>query len=166
MGGGTLGAALPVIGSVTGGPFPATVNFTNSTALNDFAQAIPFGNSLSFFVLLDGTAITAPSGTAFSESSFSLSLFSSDFSTNLLTTNPSGVIGQLDLNTAGKVTLSDFPPSVGAPSLATITLVATPEPATGMISVVLLVLCGLFRFRKPSKELIALTGAITFRPFS
>jgi hypothetical protein len=66
---------------------------------------------------------------------FAFSLFNSDFSAALLTTDTvNGVLVQADVDTRGKVTITNF----GAPGTTSVT--ALPEPASA--SLVMLALAG------------------------
>jgi hypothetical protein len=87
--GGTLGAqdtTYIVNGSAVTGTLPGTVTMYNTNAVNDYNQAIHFGNSLSFTLVLDGPGVTSPNNLA--TTVFSLSLFGNIDGTNpLLTTD-------------------------------------------------------------------------------
>jgi hypothetical protein len=124
------------------GTLPPLVTIHNTFAFNDYSDAFTFGSFLSFQVKLDGAALTSPSGTATAGSVFAFSLFNSDFSAALLTIDTvNGVLVQADINTQGKVTVTNF----GAPQTTTVTPV--PEPALAGVVVLALAAIGFARIR-------------------
>src|SRR6266481_5678608 len=131
---GTLAGTPALAGGATG-TLPPLVTIHNTSGFNDYSDAFTFGSFLSFLVRLDGAALTAPSGTATAGSVFAFSLFNSDFSAALLTTDTvNGVLVQADVDTRGKVTITNF----GAPGTTSVT--ALPEPDSA--SLVMLALAG------------------------
>jgi hypothetical protein len=125
---GTLGGLPSTLGAVSGA-LPA-ITIHNTGAFNDYADSFSFGSFLSFLVRFDGTALTNPSGTS-GGSTFAFSLFNSDFSSALLTTDSvNGALVQGDVNLDGTVTIANF----GVDSTTSITVVPpstpVPEPAT------------------------------------
>jgi hypothetical protein len=130
MVGGALGAALPNIGDVTGA-LPGTVTFVNDTALNDYTNAVTFGTTIVFTVILSGPAVDAPNGNPFG-TSFFVSLYNSAF-VPILTTNPSGAAGEIDINTFnGTVTTQRFPNSTPPPAFV-VTFTPVPVPVNDFI---------------------------------
>jgi PEP-CTERM motif-containing protein len=104
---GTL-AGVPVrLGDVTGTLPDVTIR--NTTAFNDYTDGFTFGSFLSFRVRFDGTALTTPSPIATSGSTFAFSLFNSDFSSALLTSDAvNGALVQGDVKLDGTVTITNF----------------------------------------------------------
>ncbi len=137
---GTLAGAPVLIGGASG-TLPPSVTISNSSAFNDYSDGFTFGNTLSFYVTFDGLAITAPSGTATSGSTFAFSLFNSDFTAALLSTDTvNGVLVEGDVDTFGHVTVANF----GVDGTTSVS--AVPEPAgAGLTLVGLLSLAIVFR---------------------
>jgi len=87
----TLGGAPAITGDVTGA-LPSTVVLNNSTGLNDYYQAVTFGNTVDYSLNLSGAA----------GNSFALSFFAADGSTPVLTTDMvNGFATTIDLNANG-----------------------------------------------------------------
>ncbi len=82
--------AIVLTGDVTGS-LPGTVTINNTTAWNDYFQAIAFGNTLHFSVDLTSTA----------DNSFALSFYGADGVTPLLTSDPNGFATIIDVNGSG-----------------------------------------------------------------
>ena len=121
-------AGSPVISGDATGTLPPLVTIHNTTAFNDYSDGFTFGSFLSFFVRFDGPAVTAPSGTASSGSSFAFTLFNSDFSATLLSTDPvNGTLVQGDVNLNGAVSTQNF--GIGG----TTSVDAVPEPASALL---------------------------------
>jgi hypothetical protein len=111
---GTLGAALPNIGDVSGA-LPGQVVINNTDALNEYTQGLIYG---SFFDLTVNLTTPTVSGTATGGSSFTLDAQDSNFN-SLLGGFPAV---EIDLDaTTGQ-------PSVTNNSGGAATVVATPEP--------------------------------------
>jgi hypothetical protein len=126
---GTLAGVPVTTGDVTG-TLPA-VTIRNTTAFNDYTDGFIFGNFLSFRVRFDGTALTSPSPAATSGSTFAFSLFNSDFTAALLTSDTvNGALVEGDVNLDGTVTITNF----GTGGTTTVTAVQdgtpVPEPST------------------------------------
>jgi hypothetical protein len=107
---GILGAvAPPVLGDVTG-TLPGTLSMDNGTLIQDYFQAITFGNTITFVLTLGGPAVTAPNGNP-SETVFVLSFLDST-QTNFILTNagpPVIAAGAVDISTFfGTVTPTGF----------------------------------------------------------
>jgi len=96
-------------GSAVTGTLPGTVTLANTNAINDYNHAIHFGNTMTFTVVFDGTAVTAPNG-SLNGSLFTLDLFkdASGLSPYLNDVGYSTAIA-LNLNTDG--TVSDVTPT-------------------------------------------------------
>ncbi len=162
-GGATSQAALVAISSFTGavingtafttggvsGNLPSTVTINNSTAFNDYFQALTFGPSLSFLLQFNGPAVNSPNGTATSGSAFGLSLYNAAGDTPLLTTNPDGFIGTANVNLNGTVTTTTYPSNgTGGAPVATFTVVSSvPEPGTFVLLGASFLSIGFFRRR-------------------
>jgi hypothetical protein len=121
------------IGDVSG-QLPGTVLITNSTGFNDLFQGFTFGNTISFTTDLSGPALT-PSPGVFAGSTFSFSLYDQSGVNPLLTVDPSGSVGQIDLNFDGTISTQTFASDPNDdPPVATITPIngslATPEPSS------------------------------------
>ena len=125
---GTLGAALPNIGDVTGGPLPTSVTIANDDPglVNEFTQAITFGTSMSFDVTLSGPDVGAPS----SGDTFFFTL--QDTSFNGLSTGPNGALVTVQVNADGSTTPTAYSPPAGAAGpTATVNVPSVvPEPST------------------------------------
>ena len=104
---GTLGATAPVVyGGNVSGTLPATVTFDNGygtgftqSGINDYNQAITFGNSLSFHVVLN-QILNNP---ATDGSSFTLSMFQDALGATPLKT-ADGTMFTVNLNSDGTAT--------------------------------------------------------------
>ena len=123
-------AGVPVATGDVTGALPV-VTIRNTTAFNDYTDGFVFGNFLSFRVKFDGTALTSPSPGATSGSTFAFSLFNSDFSAALLTSDTvNGALVEGDVNLDGTVTITNF----GTGRTTTVTVVQdgtpVPEPST------------------------------------
>ena len=124
---GTL-AGSPVITGDATGTLPPAVTIQNTTAFNDYSDVFLFGSFLSFLVRFDGVALTSPSATATSGSTFAFSLFNSDFTAPLLSTDTvNGVLVQGDVGLNGTVTTQNF----SAGGVASVG--AVPEPASALL---------------------------------
>jgi hypothetical protein len=127
---GTLAGAPATVGDVTG-TLPPAVTIHNTDGFNDYADGFTFGNALSFFVSFDGPAITSPNGTATAGSTFAFTLFNSDFSGTLLSTDPvNGVLVEGTVDTHGNVGISNF--GVDSTTKAS----PVPEPASAGLALV------------------------------
>ena len=113
MVGGSLGAEESPTGSVSG-LLPGTVTLANTAADNEFAQDLTFGSSVTFIVDLSGPAVNSPNGNLI-ETSFFVTFYSPGFSSVLLTNNPNGPAGEIDIAN-GLITTTPFPNVSGGPS--------------------------------------------------
>jgi hypothetical protein len=128
---GTLG--VPSLTGDVAGALPGTLSFDNQTVFNDDFQALVFGNTISFELTLSGAAVTGPDGTSTSGSSFGIGLWDGTGINPLLTSDPDGFVGIVDLNLDGSGTPSTFPTDTGGPTVVTLAPEATtviPEPSS------------------------------------
>ena len=137
LGGGSLAGLPSVIGDVTG-TLPASLTFVNDSFLNDYYQGFTAGASITFLLTLSGLAIDSPNGTATAGSSFGVSLYDVD-NNPILTSDPGGLLGQINLGLDGQPTVLTNPAQVvGGPSAITFTPQeqppsSVPEPATAVL---------------------------------
>ena len=146
-GGGTL-SGLPSVSGDTTGSLSSSLILRNTADNNDALQALTFGSSFQFRLLLSGTLLTNPSSTALTGSVFNFGLFGTDGITPLLTTNTDGYALTVNLNTRGMATTTTYPASANTGSPVSVSAVnAVPEPntllLTGAAGIVLL--CALRR---------------------
>ncbi len=143
---GSLGTAT-LTGDVTG-TLPGPLSFDNQTAFNDDFQAMVFGNSIQFDLILSGPAVLAPDGTSVSGSSFGIGFWDSTGLHPLLTSDPNGFAGIVNINLDGSGTTSTFLTNTGGPPVVTVTpevITFVPEPGsmllfgTGVMAIVGLV---------------------------
>jgi hypothetical protein len=128
---GTLGTAV-LIGDVTG-TLPGTLSFDNQTVFNDDFQAITFGNTVQFDLVLSGPAVWTPDGISTSGSSFGIGLWDSTGFNPLLTSDPDGFAGIVNINLDGSGTITTFLTNAGSPPVVIVTAAATstvPEPVS------------------------------------
>ena len=132
--GGSLNPATISTQDATG-TLPGAVTLGEDNA--DYDEGITFGSSILFQLDLSGT----PSGAI--GDVFTLSFYNSDFSGSLLTGNINdGWLAQFQIDTTGDITATAYANPSGGASDATITI-PTPEPATGIVlAIALLILCG------------------------
>jgi PEP-CTERM motif len=74
-----------------------------------------------------GPALSTPNGTSTGGSVFLISLYNAAGDTALLATDASGAVGSINVNLNGSTTPTTFK-NGEAPSVATITVAAVPEP--------------------------------------
>ncbi|MGO9952491.1 MAG: NF038129 family PEP-CTERM protein [Dissulfurispiraceae bacterium] len=126
MNGGSLGAqdTVDVVnGSAVTGTLPASVTFANTNSVNDYNQAITFGNSLSFLLSLNST----PGAPALGVSTFSLGLFADAAgSTPLINVNDPNIAG-----TGGTVNLFNNGSATAQSMDSSVTV--TPIPAAAWL---------------------------------
>jgi PEP-CTERM motif len=123
---------------------PTDISFDNQTPYNDAFGGIYLpsaGVPITFTVGLGGPAVDSPNGTSVSGSTFAISLFDDNMAP-ILTSNPDGFLGLLNLNTDGTVTTQTFLDSDGGPSAITITDL-TPPPVVPEPSTLVLLATGL-----------------------
>jgi PEP-CTERM motif len=132
--GATLGS-VDRMGGVTG-TLAGPVIFTNEAQVNDYFQAVTFGNYLSF-------TIDAPVG---SGSSFGFGMFDAA-GTPALTIDPNGFAFLLDYNSDSSTMVTLFPAGIGESSLINIS--AVPEPSTCALLGLGLVAAALRRNKTP-----------------
>jgi hypothetical protein len=129
---GTLVGAAVLTGDVTGA-LPGTVSFDNQTAFNDDFQAIDFGNTIQFELVLSGPAVLTPDGISTSGSTFGVGLWDSAGINPLLTSDPDGFVGVVNINLDGSGTPTTFLTDAGGPAAVTFTpeeTPAVPEPGS------------------------------------
>jgi hypothetical protein len=127
---GTLVGAPDIIGAAAGA-LPGTVTIHNTAGLNDYFQGFTFGNSLSFLVGFDGAALTSPSHSVSSGSTFAFSLFNGDASAALLTSDDlNGALLQAEVDLNGNVTFANFSTNGAALVTPVGPASSVPEPAT------------------------------------
>ena len=108
--------APPELNGGASGAFPA-IAIDNSTAFNDFFQAVQFGSTLHFYATFSGT----------SENMFGFALYDSTGENPLLSTDPSGFLFTQSVGPDGALTTYDF--SGGTANIV------TPEPGTLALAV-------------------------------
>lgn len=114
---GTLDTSLTINNGPGGCSTPA-VTYTSST-VNEYTQPITFGNTLSFFVVLNGPGVTAPvPGTYNSGSSFGVAF--TDGGAAALTGDASNFAGTITLNPDGSATTAGLAGPGNTTSLVTI----------------------------------------------
>ncbi|MBL8835729.1 MAG: NF038129 family PEP-CTERM protein [Alphaproteobacteria bacterium] len=116
-------ASVQLMGGASG-LLPGTVTITNSSGFNDYFESLTFGTSITFQLSFDGPALAAPNGTALSSSTFALAFYDSSITTALLTTDPNGMAGLIDVNLDGTTTPTTFPVAVGGLPAVTFTPIA------------------------------------------
>ena len=109
---GVLNPADPNNGTVgeASGMLPGTVTLINSETTNEYTEAMTFGTTITFDLDLYGPAISNPNGEG--GGSFYLTFYNSDFSGNLLTTNPNGDALEIDINPDGTTSVAYDSPDV------------------------------------------------------
>jgi len=117
---GTLASTL-TINNGNGGCSSATT-YTAST-VNDYNQPITFGNTLSFYLTLNGPGVTAPAGNSNGNSGSSFGVDFTITGSPALTGDPSNYAGTISLNPDGTVT------TVGLPGPGDTTSLVTIQPA-------------------------------------
>ncbi|RSL17684.1 putative secreted protein with PEP-CTERM sorting signal [Edaphobacter aggregans] len=129
---GTLGTA-GLTGDVAG-TLPGTLSFDNQTVFNDDFQAIVFGNTIQFNLVLSGPAVLTPDGISTSGSSFGIGLWDSTGFNPLLTSDPNGFAGIVNINLDGSGTATIFLTDAGGPPVVTVTPeIASTVPEPGSI---------------------------------
>jgi hypothetical protein len=112
------------------GMLPGTVTLINSETTNEYTEAMTFGTTITFDLDLYGPALSNPNGEG--GGSFYLTFYNSDFSGNLLTTNPNGDALEIDINGDGTTSVAYESPDVTLSGP-----VFVPEPGS-----LTLLLCG------------------------
>jgi hypothetical protein len=114
--GGTAPGAFGNSGQFVTGMLPGNVTFANTNFVNDYNQAITFGNTLSFDVFLNGPAAGGQAG---GSSTFSLGLFQDALGANPLITGD-GTLFAINLMNDGTVSSQTFggQANVPEPSIA------------------------------------------------
>ena len=130
FGGGTLGAQGSVVnGAAVTGTLPGNVTLANTNGINDYNQAILFGDAIYF----DLSFASIPGGLPAGDSTFSLGLFADEFGATALLT-PTGTVFMADLANDGSISSSNASP--------------VPEPSTVLLLCVGLAGMIAFRLRK------------------
>ena len=119
-------AGIPDTGTTTGSAFQilfeGIVRFENTTSFNDYFQPLVFGSAPdSFFLDFSGPALESPDGTSTSGTTFAISFFDSNLNP-VLTNNPDGFAGLININLDGTTTAETFSDAV------TITNESAPAP--------------------------------------
>ncbi len=96
----------PATAGGVSGTLLTTLAIDNSTAYNDYFQAVNFGTQVSFLLALDGPAVQSPDGTSLQGSTFGFSIFESDQATPLFTSDPNGFAFTVDVNLDGTTTVT------------------------------------------------------------
>jgi hypothetical protein len=109
-------------GGVTGGLASLPLTIDNSGGNNDYLHYLTFGSNIFFTV----DFLLPPTLTGDSGSAFSFGLTQSDGLTPVLTTDLSGLIGQVSFEPSGVFTTT----TLGNDSIESITPADAPEPAT------------------------------------
>jgi len=110
----------------TVGSLPGTVTFDNQSG-NDYFEALTFGSSVSFLVTLSGPGVSSSGGaTSLSGTTFQISFYDPLVTTPLFTTDPSGAVAALNVDSTGG-SASDSQP---AATVADIPSTVTPEPTS------------------------------------
>jgi len=122
---GTLSLPTANSGDVSG-TLPAAVTLNNDQVYNDYNEGFTFGSFFDVFVTLD---IPSFSGHATSGDAFVLGLYDSSDSNELITTNSDPGLVEIDLDTDGNPTVTNYSPN----SEAGVT--QTPEPGSMVLLV-------------------------------
>ena len=115
-------------GNASGGPVTSGTTVVlgpvpNAFGLNDDFETFNYGNTLSFLVDISGPALTAPDGRATSGYEFDFETFSDVNGTvPVLTDDPNGISGSIDVSPEGIVTYNDVSSVIG--------IAPVPEPAS------------------------------------
>jgi len=125
---GTVSSNSPVLTGDASGLLPGTLTLDNATFFNDYFQDFTFGSALSFDLLLNGPALSAPDGIS-GGSSFTFGMYAPDQITPLLTTSPDGEALRIDVNSDGTTSVTTFDAGDGSGSVVQ-TAQAVPEPAS------------------------------------
>jgi hypothetical protein len=103
------------------------------------------GNTNEFELVLSGPAVLTPDGISTSGSTFGVGLWDSTGSISLLTSDPNGFVGMVNINPDGSGTTSTFFTDTGGPPVVTFTpngTSVTPKPGsipllvTGMVALI------------------------------
>jgi len=150
---GTLDTASTVSGDASG-ILPGTVAIKNTGNFNDLYQGFTFGTSFSFDLIFSGAALNPALPSSYG-STFAFSLFASDGTTPLLTTDPNGTALTVNLNPGSVFTTVLFPASNSeGPAVTLVNTSPVPELTTSLSLGVLLALGmgGLHRTRCRKKN--------------
>ncbi len=115
---GTLGSQSSFVanGSAVSGTLPGTVVFANTNGDNDYNQAIHFGNSINFKLILDSANFGS---TSVGSSTFSFGLFGDEFGAQPLfnVSDPyiAGTLFTVSLNNDGTATAKVMAPQATVP---------------------------------------------------
>lgn len=127
------GALVPPATNIGGssGQLPGTVTQTNVVGGSDYTEGIQFGNSLTFNLILSGTAVGS-SATGFGGGQFTLDFF--DNNGYLFTADPlnDGPVFTVDLNPDGSTTPTSYSSVVSYSGPGPVTS-GVPEPSTWLL---------------------------------
>jgi hypothetical protein len=131
----------------SGGPIPMPITINNTLSIpNDNFEAVIFGNSLSFDVAFNGTAITNPGGQPNQQNLFTFSVFTDEGGTvpaTSLTTDPNGIVANIMITDEGGLVSDAISPEA---SITAAPATVTPEPgAFGLMGCGLIALGALKR---------------------
>jgi len=150
---GAFGATSTVSGGASG-TLPGTATINNTGGFNDLYQSIIFGNTFSFDLTFSGAALNPALSSSYG-STFAFSLFASDGTTPLLTTDPNGTALDINLNPGAHFMPVLFSASDTAGPAVTLTDTSpVPEVPTSLSFAVLLTLGigGLYKARCRKKS--------------
>ena len=122
---GSYAGSQVLTGNAQGGPVipGAPLLLVSTVQDSDDLETIHFGSTLRFTVTLSGPEVTAPDGKATSTDQFIFETYSDAAGTiPVLTSDPNGFSGELNISPAGVVTASAISPQI--------TIAATPEPGS------------------------------------
>ncbi len=110
---GSLSSSPTLSGNVTG-LLPPSITLANGGPYNDYFVGWTSGGSLNYLVTFAGPAISAPSPTYISGSSFGFGMYAGDGTTSQLSTDPlgSGFSLTINVNPGGGLTVNHLSPNV------------------------------------------------------
>ena len=139
--GGTLDTTSTLSGDASG-ILPSPASVANTGSFNDLFQGLTFGSVVSFDVTFTGAALDPILPSSYG-STFAFSLFATDATTPLLTTDPNGTALDISLDPGAKFTAANFPSAPGAGPAVLATAVAVPEVSSAASLAALLMLGGI-----------------------
>ncbi|MGJ5817293.1 NF038129 family PEP-CTERM protein [Paludibaculum fermentans] len=129
--GGSMDASPSPMGAVTG-TLPSNVTLHNSTPINSYFDGFTPGTAITFLLTLSGPALDSPDGLASAGSTFAVLMYDSSFNP-VLTADPNGVLGSIDIGLDGLPMLSVFPQAGTQPSAIVLTPYADPPGPPGAV---------------------------------